>query len=337
MLTTSSNYLNQIFESCLILGASETELRAVLPENGAALRNPSRRFESRLTATLLNCAAKSAKDPCIGIAVGSKIRPETFLDLGYAMYFCRDLSEVLLLNATYQPLTQQLGTTRLVRGRETDYIEWTPTYTDYDYNRHIVETLFSAYAVVGGGMLWGDQPPVLSARFRHSAPLELTRYKDAFCDNLEFGANYDRLEFVKSTFDVALPNSNPAMVAYLRKKLDKQLADLTAPIPTSQEVKRYILKVIQEHRPKIREVADVMGMSERTLRRRLEEEGESFRSVSEAARKEACETFMLAQTHNQSEIAFMLGFSDHSAYSRAFKAWFGVTPREYNATLNSDA
>ena len=76
-----------------------------------------------------------------------------------------------------------------------------------------------------------------------------------------------------------------------------------------------------------------MGMSERTLRRRLEEEDESFRTVLERARRESCETYMRDPKITQADIALRLGFNDQSAFSRAFKSWFDQTPSEYRAAL----
>ena len=76
-----------------------------------------------------------------------------------------------------------------------------------------------------------------------------------------------------------------------------------------------------------------MGMSERTLRRRLESEGHSFRSLLERARKENCEAYMRSANISQTDMALRLGFNDQSAFSRAFKVWFDQTPTEYRQTL----
>ena len=96
---------------------------------------------------------------------------------------------------------------------------------------------------------------------------------------------------------------------------------------------RCIQVSLGEDRPTIGGIAAIMGMSERSLRRKLTEEGESFRGLLEQARKENCETYMRSKIYTQSDIALMLGFSDHSAYSRAFKKWFGQTPRDYKDAL----
>ena len=80
-------------------------------------------------------------------------------------------------------------------------------------------------------------------------------------------------------------------------------------------------------------VADTLAISTRTLQRRLKDEETSFANLLEEIRRDLASRYILDNTHSLTEISFLLGFSDESAFSRAFKRWTGQSPREYSHRL----
>ncbi len=333
MRTVSSPYVQAIFKSCVRHGA-EAPLLLELIEGGArALENPAKRFGNHVPIDILNLAAKQTGDQAIGVKVGLGLRPSTFMDVGYALPFCENLADVLATNNKYQALTQQLGTTQLVRRGNTAWVEWSPLYGRVERHRYFVETVFAAYATIGRWLLWGEDNPVLSMHFRHSAPEDKTTHNMVFSDNIFFDSEYDCVEFIGDVVEVPMPNRNPEMMVFLRAKLDKQLAALDKPVGIATVVQHCIQQALPEGRPSIAGVAGILGQSERSLRRKLREENESFRALLERARKDSCEVYMREAKHSQAQIAQMLGYNDQSAYSRAFRAWFGVSPQKFKVPM----
>jgi len=314
-------------------GGNASELLAFIEGGANALENPANRFQNHVPIDILNLAANQTNDEAIGVKVGLTIRPQTFLDVGYALPFCDNLVDVLATNAAYQPLTQQLGTTQLVRQGSSAWVEWTPLYAQAERHRYFVETVFAAYTIIGLWLLWGEDKPILSMHFRHSEPKDRTVHDKVFSQNIFFNAEHDRVEFMGHIADVPMPNRNPEMMTLLRAKLDVQLAALDQPIGIATEVLSCIQQALPDRRPSISDVAGILNMSERTLRRKLADEGESFRNILERARKESCEVYMRRGEHDHAQIAHMLGYSDQSAYSRAFKAWFGTTPQKFKLKM----
>ena len=310
---------------------------SALPDGQARFDNPSTRFDRQLAPQLINAAVQGSGDPTIGLKIGVDFRPETLLDLGYAFPFCQNLREVITLNAQYQPLIQTIGRTRLTMRGDSAWLDWYPNYSDTEFHRYFVEMIFAGYATIGRWLLWGDENPVLSMHFRHSPPEDSTLHHQIFCENVHFGAQSDSIEFSPQTIDVPMPNRNPNMIALLRRRLDIQLSQLNTPLSPATEALRCIQAALINGRPNIGRIATIMGMSERTLRRKLEHEGQSFRGLLEQARRENCEAYLRSERFSQTDIAQMLGFNDHSAYSRAFKGWYGVTPSAYRAGLSQRA
>jgi len=98
-------------------------------------------------------------------------------------------------------------------------------------------------------------------------------------------------------------------------------------------VYREIIRQTTDTTPSINKVATSMGMSERTLRRHLSNEGVSFQEAKNIARKKSAQYHLANSNMSLTQIALELGFSELSAFSRAFRNWFGETPQTYRSKL----
>jgi len=340
MQAISSSYLKMVLRGCCGLVSDETDiqtLRNLLPDDGHNLNNPTFRYDRHMVGKLLNTTRDLTHDSATGVKVGMTLRPEGFMDIGHAITLCDNLRSVLELNETFQPLNQELGKTRLEIIGDSAWLKWTPLYADKDFYAQMVEMVFSGYACIGRWLLWGEDTPVLSMHFRHDAPDDLSTHKMVFGNNTIFNSDFDGVEFIADVVDVPMPNRNPEMLEFLKTRLTDQLRQLNNPMSNSEEALRCVQAALIDGRPTITQIAKLMGMSERTLRRRLDDEGETFRSILESARRESAETYMRANDLTHAEIALRLGFNDQSAFSRAFKSWFNQTPSEYHAALSIGA
>ena len=342
MKTVSSTYLKMIYDGCSDLGKShktlDPALRAIMQDNGRNLQNPAYRYPRRFAAELLNTTRKITGESAVGIKVGMTHRPKTLLDIGYAFTLCDNLMDVMALNQRFQPLIQQIGTTQLDVEGESAWLRWTPLYDDRDFYAEFTEMIFTGYAAIGRWLLWDQDAPVLSMHFRHSAPDNIDMQKSLFCENLIYDSNIDGIEFVSRAVNVPMPNRDPKLLSVLTDRLEKKLTQLHAPLPLGKETMMCIQTLLPEGRPCISKVAKIMGMSDRTLRRRLKDEGQTYSSVLEGARKDACYAYMRSVNFSQTDIALALGYSDQTAFSRAFKSWHGESPMQYrNALKNTNA
>ena len=91
-----------------------------------------------------------------------------------------------------------------------------------------------------------------------------------------------------------------------------------------------ITDTLADGQPSKSQVARRLGMSERTLHRRLADEGESFQTLVTRARQDAAESLLRSGRHSLVDVAFLTGFSDQTAFTRAFKRWTGLTPSEFS-------
>jgi AraC-like DNA-binding protein len=338
MGTVSARYLRSFYTSCLAHGCPAEALDAVIPGAPDILNNPAKRFDRTLLLDMLHAAQAATGNEAIGLLAGQAFRPSTFLDIGYGLIACANLQEALAFNARYQRLTQEIGRTSLRIENDTANIHWETDIDNVAYLRPFTEAVFAGYAVLGRWLTWTYDQKILGMHFRHAAPESLDPYTALFDCPLYFGCEKDTMELETSLVEQPLPQPNRQLLDHLSDRLDRALEALDQPMGSAIDVRLCIQQLFSDMpersaAPTINEVASALGQSERSLRRHLAQEGTSFRAELAAARKEACEIYLKEDKWSAAQIAQMLGYSEQSAFSRAFKSWFGVAPSHYLRTM----
>jgi AraC-like DNA-binding protein len=146
------------------------------------------------------------------------------------------------------------------------------------------------------------------------------------------GAGELAVEFPNTLLGHPLPNADPNLAAYLRKQADTLLGSIDRSHEVSQQCARHISQRLGRGEPSQTEIAKLMGLSERTLQRRLAAEGTTFNGVLEDARRSIAMGFLADRKLAAYEVSFLLGYSEPATFFRAFKRWTGKTPQQYRAT-----
>ncbi len=126
--------------------------------------------------------------------------------------------------------------------------------------------------------------------------------------------------------------ANDAMWQVFEPDLRRRLGELDAAATTSQRVRSALLELLPGGQPGIDAVANRLAMSSRTLQRRLEAEGDNFRSVVNRTREDLAKHYLTQTRLSSSEIGFLLGFEDPNSFFRAFHDWTGRTPEALRAS-----
>lgn len=165
---------------------------------------------------------------------------------------------------------------------------------------------------------------------KHPAPAETTAHTAYFNCPVEFNAEYDAL--LLSDDSLARPTrlGDEGITRFLLSHLDAELAALQSVEDTlATRTRATIARALSEGVPKVEDVARSLGLSARSFHRRLSEEGLSYQLLIDDTRRDLAEGMLADDTHSLSEIAFLTGFSEQSAFTRAFKRWSGQTPAQY--------
>jgi AraC-like DNA-binding protein len=154
-------------------------------------------------------------------------------------------------------------------------------------------------------------------------------YQEHFRCPILFGADRDALEVPTTVASRANRLSDDGMSKFFERHLDAQLGQINDTSELERRIVDQIGEALSEGVPTLAEIAGQLGMSTRTLQRRLSADGLAYQDLVLDARKTLSEQLLRRTDYALAEIAFLTGFSDQSTFTRAFKRWHGQTPASY--------
>lgn len=164
--------------------------------------------------------------------------------------------------------------------------------------------------------------------FSYARPNYADDYTRVFGPNVRFDMPYNAFVFPEHYLELTRPDWDPALQGLLKAEADRALERLTAP-QVSQRVRSVLASLRLGERPEMASAASVLGMSERALRRRLAAEGVNFRELIDDMQRDRALILAKDPKRSAEAVSSALGFSEVSAYHRAFKRWTGLTPVQY--------
>jgi len=152
---------------------------------------------------------------------------------------------------------------------------------------------------------------------------------------LSFNQSETRLVLPRAFLDRALVAPNSALLAYLERHARALLTKVQEPASVSQRVRTLLSERLREGEPTQASVAKLCGMSERTLQRRLQEEATTFAQLLDEVRHALARMYLGDSQLAVFEVTFLLGYSEPSAFNRAFRRWTGASPSEFRRSLDA--
>lgn len=166
-----------------------------------------------------------------------------------------------------------------------------------------------------------------SVCFSHSAPRDLAVYKRLFSCRVEFDAEFNGIVCKAADLNETNPLADPALARYAQTLVDAQISARDA--GTGQQVRRAIYLLLPSGRANCVSVAQGLGYSMRTLQRALDAEGLSFTTLLDEVRRDLAQRYLANPHYGMGQIAAMLGYASHSAFTRWFSAQFGCAPQAW--------
>ncbi len=180
-----------------------------------------------------------------------------------------------------------------------------------------------------------DSLPLMRVELISPPPKDPTPYLDFFQCEVSFGSDQLSFEFSTAEIDTALPVRNPELAAHHDKLSSDYIKQFDSSL--SMKVKYQIMRMLPGGNPTPEKVSQLLHCSSRSLNRKLREEGCNYRDLQAQVRKELAIDYLKRGERSVQEIAFLVGFSDHSTFTRAFTKWYGVSPSTYIEHLEDTA
>ncbi len=271
------------------------------------------------------------QDPALGIRIAETCTTEDFHALGFAVMACRNVREGIARAARYFNLITNSGSFQLLE---------TPTLAALIWNRDLphvpgIETgnesaiaqFLQCCRIATGTRL---VPNLVT--FRHAAPPSTDVHEAFFGCRVVFGGESDSLSCHPEVLDQPLEGADEARAAFFGQYLRSRYAGPKPSRPLVDKVRESILGELSDGVPTSEQVARQLGLSNRSLRRHLRREGLSYRNLVRGVRLQAARALLQRPENTISDVAFLLGYSDAGAFSRAFRRSTGVSPKEFRAT-----
>ena len=265
----------------------------------------------------------------IGVSLGQSVKPNHCGVLGYLSLNCEYLGEALMRFERYQRLLYEggIGSAQFLGDR----IRFTWPFHETSLGIALSdEVLVFGLASFVRRMVGPSDARPIAAGFTHAPLADLELYREAMGGaEMEFNANDMYVEFSTEYLGLPICNNDPTLKALLDQQAEALLTVLPNESSFEEQLRSNLLKILQEGEPTLNRLASAMCISPRTLHRRLAERSINFARLLKKTRTELAIQYLKEQKLSMSEIAFLLGYSEQSAFSRAFKQWTGKTPKQY--------
>lgn len=293
------------------------------------LADPEARVSEDKFMTLLEAIERQDRVTDFGLQMGLAFRLETLGAVGYAMSAADNLELAVRTLIRFGRLVHEETMYRcevteagLYFGRVLE-----PRYAAIRHSTvmSLVGTLVLSRALTGRN----DLMP-MRVQFQHPRPPEAERYDAVFGTAVEFGSGETAIVLPAWCCALPLVRPDPALFAYLSRHAETLLARLPPRAETlADRVRRLITETLRSGTTTMESIAKRLAMSERTLQRRLQDEGTTFAAIVDETRRALARGYLEDRALAVYEVALLLGYSEPSPFIRAFRRWTGQTPQEF--------
>lgn len=310
-------------------GADSDQLLQALKLDPSAFSNAEGVISCSLFARLLEEAARVTGDSCFGLHFGERFNVKNIGPLTYAILNSPTVSAADENVSRYLKLYNQAAKVSRVIEGDRAYLQYVLTGLEGIEVPRQENEYALAIRLNTIRMMVGSQWTPLEVQFAHPAPAEISEHLRVFGAPVLFGYATNNIVVDREFLMRQVPSADPRLYGIMKRYLEQILEEMPAEHGVLPAVRRAIAETMRECDPNLGRVAKKLAMSPRTLQRQLKKEGMEFKQLVDSTRRYFAESYLKDGKTTLTEIAFLLGYSEASAFARAFKRWTGSTPVAY--------
>lgn len=266
--------------------------------------------------------------PGFSVQVGQQMKMDDYGVLGLSWKTCSQAGEIFERSERY---FQLLSNTYVFKVEKEGEIAKIHLFRDA-YRRGVElsnEATFSATVVVLQAIT-NTQIAPLSISFKHAPPTDLTSHHDSFRCPVLFNQSHNFMAYKRTDLETRTAKADRSINTFLLERVEEETKGIEiSSNKIASDVERLIRDALPSGIPSILKVGEYMGMSSRTLTRRLSQSGITFRDLVKQTQEKISKDLLKNSSDTVGEIAFQTGFSEQSAFNRAFKRWTGQSPTSF--------
>ncbi len=328
--SASVDLVNLLLEYTTARGMSTDALIKAAGIDRALLAEREARIQFEQYQKLWHTAVEQSRDPDFGLHFGEAARdfPAGHL-LGAVMMNSPTVGEALRRFSRYHGLMSDAVAPRLESSEEHHCISVQQRTPALRLDRHYNEANLCVILTFARKLC--RQPMRLrEVRFTHARPADTKEHNRIFDCPTRFGQQANQMLLDGQMLDWPLRHADPDLLVMVEQMAGERLERSTTAPGWEQRAERSILRTLLEGgKPAIEVVALDLAVGVRHLQLQLKDEGTTYQQVLDRVRRELALDYLERQDLTLCEIAFLLGYSDQSAFNHAFKRWTGQSPKDY--------
>ena len=297
-----------------------------------AFSNPDGFIPSSIFAGVLEEAARATADDCFGLHLGERFNPKSIGPLMYVVLNSPTIGAGLENVGRYEKVLNEAAKWFFTVEGDQGYIRFRLTDLGIAVPRQQHECSM-AVALNTFRIMVGSQWAPQEVQFAHEAPAQISEHLRIFSSPVLFGYETNAFVVEPEFAEQHVPAADPRLYRILKQYLEEVLRAMPREDGVLASVRRTIAELMRDGDPKLSRVAKKMAMGTRTLQRRLKEYGVDFKELVQDTRQRFAVNYLKDRKNSLTEVAFLLGYSELSAFNRAFKRWTGTTPLDYQRKL----
>jgi len=280
---------------------------------------------------LWQLAIAQAGKPTLGLSRELAATHSKLGTVGHAMACCADMGAAYGLVTRYMPVISDATAFSVQHEARGAWVAIEHIGGRLPIPRQRVEYALLTILMQSSWLTRRELQP-LAMEFAYPAPADDHPHREAFGCPVRFDAPANRMLVSSADLALPLPTHHPVLAEMQKQLLEGQL-DQLGQTTTSTLVCAEIARRLPHGEPRRQDVASGLGLAERTLQRRLQEESVSFQALLDRTRRELARQYLAQERHTLTDVADLLGFVDSSNFFRACKRWFGLPPAQYRSRL----
>lgn len=328
--SVSANYLRGIRDYLIQHHEDVDAFFGVFDLDIDVLEDASQRIPRKTHQLMLLRAGELTQNPDVGLHTGECIKPGQYGVLGLSVMSCKNAQECFERHMRYEKLVADRAVSTY--HYEGDQIRLSWDTHGLALGRETADENIASWVTF---MRWitGQRLNVTAVHFTHAQPDDLSQYQRIFECPVLFGQSMVELIFPASYSRLPIVQHDPVMRKMMDAHAEKLLAEFDHRDEFTSRVRTIIVKGLAIGEATLDEVARHLAITPRTLQRRMNERAETFKSVLDEVRRGLALTYIAQPSIDLAELAYLLGFSDQTAFQRAFKKWTGTSPGKYKKSL----
>jgi AraC-like DNA-binding protein len=329
--TSAAICVSKLLDAARAAGVDTRDLPPIAPrsgEPGPAFDGFETRVPHAAMLDLWEAIMQRSRDPGFPIFAARRTRLSDYDTIGFACMTRATLREALHQCARY---AQAWADASAWEVSERSGVV-TATFATADAERLgarcVTESVLAEVVHVGRTLAGVDYVP-REVLFRHPRPRDTRAHEAFFRAKLRFDAGRSGIVLDAAVLDMPLLKADAELAAFFERHADALVQRCARQAGLTDRLRRTLAEELPRGLPTLEMAAARLAQSPRTLRRRLQEEGTNFHEILDETRRDLAKRYLDEARIPVGEVAFLLGFSEASAFHRAFKRWTGETPASY--------